>query len=247
MADSSSKIPASPVPPYKIKRTRRKTLAIFVLPGPRVEVRVPQRMPLSEKKIRRFIEENAEWIAKKSREMEMPPPCAFSLQEGDTLCYLGKEYPVKRTEALLDSCQFTGGAFLFPAQPPDHSPNAAPNRNQALAEQCYRELAWTYLPERTRFFSNKMGLFPQSVKISGAATRWGSCSSKKRINFSWRLMLAPPDTVDYVIVHELCHLRHLGHGADFWAAVEKEIPGWKRHRASLRQVQERLRRQGMEK
>ena len=91
-----------------------------------------------------------------------------------------------------------------------------------------------YLPRRTAHWSAVMGLVPAGIKITSARTRFGSCSSKNSICFSWRLMLYPPEAIDYVIVHELAHIRHHDHSPAFYREVEAYLPDWRACRALLR-------------
>ena len=84
-----------------------------------------------------------------------------------------------------------------------------------------------YLPMRVDYWSNIMGLTPAGLKITSARTRFGSCSGKNSICFSWRLMLYPPEAIDYVIVHELAHIRHHNHSPAFYALIEQYLPDWK--------------------
>ena len=91
-----------------------------------------------------------------------------------------------------------------------------------------------YLPARVAYWSNIMGLTPTGLKITSARTRFGSCSGKNSLCFSWRLMEYPEEAVDYVVVHELAHIVHKNHGPDFWALVGQYMPDYKRRRALLR-------------
>ena len=93
-------------------------------------------------------------------------------------------------------------------------------------------------------FAPLVGKAPQQVRITSAKTRWGSCSAKGGLNFSWRLLLAPPEAVDYVVVHELAHLVEFNHSPRFWAIVKGILPDYKARRQSLKAVQETLLRQG---
>ena len=90
-----------------------------------------------------------------------------------------------------------------------------------------RALAAAELPRRVEYYSEKMGLYPASVKITSAATRFGSCSGKNSICFSYRLMLYPPEAVDYVVVHELAHIKEKNHSARFYALVERYMPDYR--------------------
>ena len=84
-----------------------------------------------------------------------------------------------------------------------------------------------YLPRRTAHWSAVMGLVPAGIKITSARTRFGSCSGKNSVCFSWRLMLYPPEAIDYVIVHELAHIRHHDHSPAFYALIAQYLPDWK--------------------
>ena len=88
-------------------------------------------------------------------------------------------------------------------------------------------LAKEYLPMRVDYWSNIMDLTPTGLKITSARTRFGSCSGKNSICFSWRLMLYPSEAIDYVVVHELAHIRHHDHSPAFYALIEQYLPDWK--------------------
>lgn len=90
------------------------------------------------------------------------------------------------------------------------------------------------LPERVAFYSGIMGLSPESVKITGAEKRFGSCSSKNRICFSWRLMRYPDEAIDYVVVHELAHIAYKNHGGEFYGLVASVLPDYKSRRKLLK-------------
>ena len=90
------------------------------------------------------------------------------------------------------------------------------------------------IPARVEYFSRIMGVQPVSVSFNKAKTRYGSCSSAGRINFSCRVMRFAPEVIDYVVVHELAHLKHLNHSKAFWAFVEKFIPDYKERKRLLR-------------
>jgi len=109
----------------------------------------------------------------------------------------------------------------------------------AIEAQC-RARAHEILPERVAHFAALMGLSPTQVKISGAQSRWGSCSSKGSLNFSWRLMLADEDVIDYVVVHELAHLREMNHSPRFWAVVAQAMPDYKTRQAKLKALQRKI-------
>ena len=100
-------------------------------------------------------------------------------------------------------------------------------------EACIRK-ARELIPRRVEHYSRIMGLTPAGISITGAEKRFGSCSGKNRLCFSWRLMLYPPEAVDYVVVHELAHIRHKNHGRDFYALVSSILPDYRQREALLR-------------
>lgn len=111
------------------------------------------------------------------------------------------------------------------------------NHPEPTAEQRdeYIRLAKEILPEKVERFGAVMGLHPTGITITGAQKRFGSCSAKNRICFSWRLMMYPEEAVDYVVVHELAHIRHKDHSKAFYACVEEVLPDWRARRAMLKE------------
>lgn len=101
-------------------------------------------------------------------------------------------------------------------------------------EENIKKNALPYLKERTDYFSGIMGLEPTGVKITSAKKRFGSCSAKNSICYSWRIMLYPKEAIDYVVVHELAHIAHKNHGPQFYALIEKYLPDYKEREKLLR-------------
>ncbi len=112
---------------------------------------------------------------------------------------------------------------------PPAPPEPSPDELKDLADR-----ARAVLPERVAHFSEIMGLSPTGITITSARTRYGSCSPKNRLSFSCRLMLKPDAAIDYVVVHELAHIKHKNHSRDFYALVASILPDHKERRAMLR-------------
>ncbi|MCL6548670.1 MAG: M48 family metallopeptidase [Alicyclobacillus sp.] len=131
------------------------------------------------------------------------------------------------------------GASLSVAGP---APHAADPRVKAALERWYREEARSHLTHRVAVWSARTGLKANALRLRDQRTRWASCSAKGNLNFNWRLVMAPPDVIDYVVVHELCHLRELNHSDRFWRLVQEVLPDYRSRKAWLRTYGEQLRR-----
>ena len=105
------------------------------------------------------------------------------------------------------------------------------HRGTGVARLGARELVSAVAEEEAA----RLGVRYERIRIGGQRTLWGSCSSRGTLSFNWRLVLAPPEVLDYVVVHELCHLRVPNHSRRFWALVERQRPHWREQRAWLRE------------
>ena len=215
---------------YELIRTKRKTVAIYIRDG-RVEVRAPLRTP--GKDIDRFVESKEKWIKEKLAitNERAEKRGSFALEYGSFIAYRGKQYIIEAKEG--GAAGFDGNRFYLP-------PDMAPERIKAVCVRIYRLLAKRFLPDRTYEIARTMAAAPASVRITDARTRWGSCSAKKSINYSWRLIMADDDIIDYIIVHELAHLTELNHSERFWAIVGEVLPDYPERQARLKELQHKL-------
>lgn len=99
----------------------------------------------------------------------------------------------------------------------------------------YKATAKRYFYERVEYYLPMTGGAYSSIRVADQKTRWGSCSSNGVLSFNWRLMLAPPRVLDYVVVHELCHLTHMNHSKNFWSMVESVYPNYKEYENWLKE------------
>ena len=142
--------------------------------------------------------------------------------------------PLHMSEARIESFVAAHEAWLKEAQEQQRARllrHPEPTEEQALL---WRKKAYCVLPERTAYWSRLTGLVPSAVHITSAKRRFGSCSSKGVICYTWRLMDYPMEAIDLVIVHELCHLRHPNHGKEFYRLLESILPDWKERTALLK-------------
>ncbi len=195
---------------YKITRSKRKTISIIVHKDASVEVRAPLKTKQSE--IERLIISKQNWIDKSIAEI-LARPAVEELKFGSSLPFLGKAREIIAGDTK--SAQITENQIILPANC---------DIKKAVTE-LLRHSAKELLPQRAKEISEEIGIKYSSLKINSAATHWGSCA-QDRINLSCFLMLAEPKTIDYVIIHELTHIHHHNHSANFWAEVKEHCPNY---------------------
>jgi len=219
------------IPVHKIIRSRRRTIALVITPDARLIVRAPLRAPVST--IDAVVCEKSGWIQKKIAEMKSRPQAvSHAYEEGEIFWFLGRPYPLHMTDDAGAGIQRTDRLCVPRTIKPDI---------RSGIHHWYMAEAATEIHSRCMWFSMMTGYSPTSVRITGATQRWGSCNHRGGLNFSWRLIQAPLAIVDYVIVHELVHLRQPDHSPKFWAKVEALMPDYKRRRAWLRENERLLR------
>ncbi len=141
--------------------------------------------------------------------------------------YLGRLYPVNTRPSR-------SAPLTWSAQEGFSTTVTERHALRHLLKQWYTHRAHEVLPGRVDHFASLMDLFPKKVRISGARRRWGSCSGKDTLSFSWRTVTLPAALVDYIVVHELAHLKVRNHGPSFWRLVAAFMPDHKAHRTWLR-------------
>lgn len=223
---------------YILTRSNRKTVALYVRDGD-VEVKAPLRIPKTE--IDKFVASKEEWIVKQLNKHEelAEKRVAFSLNYGDKVLYRGEEYPIVARSGNRVGFDDTALCFYIP-------PNLSSERVKAAVIQIYKLLAKRYLTEQVMHYQTIMGVSVTSLKINSAKTRWGSMSGKKRVNFSWRLILADDNIIDVVVVHELAHIKQMNHSDKFWAEVEKILPDWRVRENRLKEFSRMINAQNWE-
>jgi len=216
---------------YILNRSKRKTVAIHITREGTLEVRAPFCVPKAD--IDSFVDEKKEWISKHLtiKQQQNLKKAGFSIAYGDLIFLQGKAYPVRALEG--NRAGFDGICFYMP---PDL--NAEEIKNTLI--QIYKKLGHKILLQKSAYFAKHMGVSPSAIKISNAKTHWGSCSGRNNINFSWRLMMADDKAIDYVVVHELAHIKEHNHSSRFWRIVEAILPDYKERQKALIRLQDRL-------
>ncbi|MDD2920895.1 MAG: SprT family zinc-dependent metalloprotease [Anaerolineales bacterium] len=214
----------------KLARSKRRTIALVIERDGSLTVRAPMRAP--RYLIDQFIQQKADWIIRAQEKIKSAPPTPAKLyRDGEKFLYLGALYDLKLISAHRAALQFDNGFTLR---------RDAQHKAEALFTRWYKERALEVITERVEHYVRQFGFAPKRVKISSAKTRWGSCSHDGSLNFTWRLVMAPLDVIDYVVLHELAHLRVKNHSPKFWKVVEEICPEYKKWRKWLKENGERL-------
>lgn len=193
-----------------------------------VIVTAPKSVPHST--IKKFVLSKADQILKM---LEQMAPVVKNFVDGEVFPYLGKDRVLRINEKQ-------GARGLMVEMTPRRILVAGP-RGMSTAQVKSALIAW-YREEARVVFSNKvysyarkMRLKPGRISVRDQKTKWGSCSSTGNLSFSWRLVMMPEDMIDYVVVHELSHIRHKNHGKDFWALVGSFLPDYKERKDWFKQ------------
>jgi len=209
--------------PIEVIRTNRKKSASVQVVDCQVQVIIPQG--LSDARIEQIVREKTSWIRDKLRKQSlMKPKKPKEYVSGEAFAYLGKNYQLKVVKGSSAAVKLTLGKLAV---------GADADVKQELTSW-YRQNAEKRLNEKVVRFAKVIGVNPKSVKVKTYKSRWGSCSSLGDISFHWAIIMAPHYIVDYVVVHELCHMIHHNHSPAFWQQVEKVLPNYSECRGWLK-------------
>ncbi len=214
---------------YQLIRSkkRRKTISLYIKEDGRIFIYAPYRTPKWE--IERFIKEKRSWIVKKMSEKERSiKEAEKAFIPGEKFLYLGESYPLEIEESSKRKVplKLSFGKFVLDK---DHIEEA-----KDLFIQWYKKEAKARIIERIDFYSNRLQLFSKGIRITSAKYRWGSCSRDNRLSFSWRIIMASLSIIDYILIHELVHIKEKNHSKRFWNYLESILPDYRKHRLWLK-------------
>lgn len=213
--------------PYLLKRSRRRSVGLHV-DAQGLTVQAPIRA--SQKWLDTLLREKAGWVIAKLVQMRESALPKLVWQDGARLPFLGEDLRITLLSGVSQPAFLCGGELVV-GMPPEYE--AA--RLQKMVIDWYRAQAMACFRERLAIYADKLGLPVPAMKLSNAATRWGSCNVRGELRLSWRLVKAPLAQIDYVVAHEVAHLRHLDHSAAFWRVVDFLYPGYQPAQKALRQ------------
>ncbi|MFA6279582.1 MAG: SprT family zinc-dependent metalloprotease [Bdellovibrionales bacterium] len=211
---------------------RKRSVALHVQPDGTLCVQAPMRTSVAW--INRFIESKAAWIARRrARVQEKASRPTPVVEDGAFVSYQGQ---LRRVRLVEEGATVEGGEadvilFSLPAGLSDEG-----RRVEAQTELTlwYKRQARRVFAERLALWAERLSLRPARLIVTAPLRQWGSCSATNDIRLNWRLIMAAPELLDYVIVHELCHIPHKHHGKAFWRSVEAAMPDAKALRRTLR-------------
>jgi predicted metal-dependent hydrolase len=217
---------------YRIRRSDRARRARIVVDADGVEVVVPRRMALRH--VEPFVREKQPWIERtlrRYRDAQIDGPVRIDLRDGGEVPYLGEQLDLDvRVEPGRTRPHVRRRADVLTVKVGE--PGRAAIRDALegwYRREARREVAW-----RLDDAVARAGTSYTRLTIRAQRTRWASCSSKGSMSFNWRLLLAPPEMLDYVVEHEVAHLEVLDHSPRFWRLVEQRCPGYRQHERWLR-------------
>lgn len=216
--------------PARIIHSRRRTISLEITPDAALVVRAPLRA--SEAWILKLVEEKRAWIEKKMAETQnRPSPGERRFVPGEQFLFLGNSCTLEVLEGSDAGIMLGDRLYIGDRRLPEC---------RALLVAWYAQKAAEILPARVAGIAAILDYVPKKIRISDARRRWASCSTTGTLSFSWRLVLAPPEVIDYVIVHELVHMRQPDHSDRFWEKVKKAMPDYEQHRQWLRENERML-------
>jgi len=224
------------------RRAFRRATSITLYPNRPIKILTAHGT--SQKSIESFLLQKKTWIEKAfekfDRLTEKFP--AKKIQATEDFPYLGKNRKLKVVITLNKKIfvSATDEHLLLHIPRNDWSADTPMQEHPAALTELrhfYKREAIKFLSQRVEYWAQQTKLVPAQVRFREQKTRWGSCSSKRMINLNWRLVVFAPEIIDYVIVHELCHLQHMNHSASFWNLVQKHLPDYETSEKTLKSSQ----------
>lgn len=211
----------------KIVRSKRKTLSLEINERAELVVRAPMRASL--RTVEDLVREKRNWILRNQERMRVrnQQKLPKKFVAGEKFMYLGNKYPLFIIENDLGVSLMLDENFILSRK--------YLSKAEKVFFDWYCEQARQKIIERVQKYADEIGCQYRQINISNACKKWGSCSGKNALSFSWRLVMAPLEIIDYVVIHELTHIAEKNHSRKFWDKVVLFYPKYKECRQWLRQ------------
>lgn len=224
---------------YQLRRSERAKKTRIVVSETKIEVVAP--MKVSEQRIKHFVDMQRDWIETALKRVQQRAQTIHALApvnyvDGVTVPYHGQQIPLtlKTTSARYPKVQLLPEQQFLVYLPHSQTEISSDNIKLAL-ENWMKQQARLQAQSYINHHSQRYQLHPRSLRIKTQKSRWGSCGPRNDINLNWLLVVAPPVVMEYVVVHELCHIQHKNHSQDFWQLVAAHMPDYQQHRHWLKQ------------
>lgn len=216
---------------YRLHRADRKCLRMVVSPELEVDIFAPKTATHEE--IRSAVKKKAAWIVRTLDKMEGYHPLATPRRyvSGETLVYLGRQYRLKVEEGKSQAVRLSG-RFLLVGVVGRKDAKSVKNKTEAWYRKRARETLSRYI-EKCYSIASRHNIPKPLLAIRTMRRRWGSCSPSGRITLNLNLVQAPVHCIEYVIMHELCHLRHHNHSKAFYSLLTRCLPDWPRRKETI--------------
>ncbi|MDR0975380.1 MAG: M48 family metallopeptidase [Christensenellaceae bacterium] len=212
--------------PRNIFRSNRKNLSLFVDMNGVLIAKAP--FNLDERKIYDYVREKQDWILKRQEQIRKNSYLNKSVATYLTFMFLGKELsPIITGE--VKNIEIRNGAILVPSK-------IEQDKILKKIEAFLKKQALIIIKERAEYFRQILRINPANISVNNNKTRWGVCDSKRNIILNWRCVMLPPNLLDYVLVHEFCHILEFNHTKNFWRCVQTILPDFKLLRAHLKNL-----------
>lgn len=209
-----------------LMRTKRRSIALQISPQGNLIVRAPNH--ISYEKIQKVVQEKEGWIVLHQKRILENRKVNLDILNYEQVLYCGSTYPVVFSDKIKEIRFFDNYCWL-PAKWKENQAKQIHNIVRFLKTQ-----AQSILIERLTYFANLMQLKPSSAVLNNSRRVWGSCDKTGGIKLNWRIVMLPPDLIDYVVVHELSHILQFNHSDLFWKIVESVLPNYKERRQILK-------------
>lgn len=215
---------------FNIVYKKRKSIAIHIDPYGQIEVQAPKGTP--EDNVLRVVEQKWDWIIERVKEMKdrLEGPQEKVYDHGEVFLYLGKSYAIiisEETELNKDYALIEGEKLHL------YLKEKSEDRIKQTLKRFYYQQCKILVGERIKAHQNSFKSKPRSIQVTDNQSAWGTCDGKFQLTFNWKLAMAPLEIIDYVVVHEMCHMVHLNHERSFWRLVGSIIPDYEKKQAWL--------------
>ena len=207
---------------YTLIQSNRANVLFLALPERGIQVYAPKYLRLRD--VDDMVRQRSDELKGMQRQVEQKLEAerwAHPVTDGSPILIEGKRCTLRLHRGARTGGQLVGNEYHLTLPKPDSDPHV-----RAAIRATLSTVALERIRERLRWHEPKLGRAPGRVTIREQKTRWGSCSRKGNLNFNWKLIMAPPQALDYVVVHELCHLYEFNHSPRFWALVSAQLPDY---------------------